>query len=330
MLLHRAARAHARARGYNLLGLLVGRGLTPELRPLVEAVSALADAWHATLPGPYDADRAAALHYQTFGFHLHAYQSVFLEPDGRLAGGEAERVRSAYVAAGFAPPADDEPDALAAELAYLGRLCAAEGAAWEEGRAADAEQVRRVQRDFLRRHLLRWIAPLCATLERQEVPFDAALGALLLEFVAEHAEELAVHTRPPPAFPPAPPDPLADPETRLEQVAAWLLAPPHSGLYLGRADLARLARAANLPAGFGERRTMFLGLLRAAGHYDALPALLDALNRTVTEVEVYYAALLEEHPTLAAWVTPWTRRLAGTHHLLAGLRMAWERAGLAG
>jgi len=78
------------------------------------------------------------------------------------------------------------------------------------------------------------------------------------------------------------PNPLAS-STRLGEIADWLLAPASAGFLLTRDDLRAIAVALDIPAGFAERRTLLMDMLRAAGESDALPALLNALDARVAQ-----------------------------------------------
>lgn len=311
-----AQTARARSRGYNMLSAFVARGLTAEMMPSLQKVAALAPA----LPQPYDAEHAAAAHYQVFGRTVFANQSVFLDGAAQRGGDEVERVRVAYGHCGFAPPVSLEVDGLACEFAALAHLCAAEADAWEDGLAPAAGKARTLQARFLADHLLRWLPGLCEVLQRRPLPLYAKAGVLFGGYVADHAAELASHLAPPGnvALSPAP-DPAAA-DTRLGEIATWLLAPACAGFLLTHDDLHAAAGAGNLPTGFADRRTTLMDLLRAAGAYDALPAVLNVLDARTAQAGAAYAVMADENPALGPWVRPWMDRTANTHSLLAAMR----------
>ncbi len=310
-----ASQARAYSRGYQLLGAFSAQGLTSQMLELLRQVGALAE----LLPHLYDAEGAAAAHYRVFGQSVPAWQSAFLSADGRRGGDEAERVQIACAHIGFAPPAALDADSLACELAALAHLCAAEADAWEDGKQSPARQARVLQATFLGDHLLRWLPPLCEALQRQP-PLYAAVGALLRDVVADHASALAAFMPlPQPATVAAPPDVGAS-ETNLGAIVGWLLAPASAGFLLMHEELQQMAASASLPAGFGDRRTTLTQLLRAAGEYDALPLLLDALEVRTAAAAAAYAAMAAASDSLAPWVQGWAARTVVTLGLLNAMR----------
>ncbi len=101
-------------------------------------------------------------------------------------------------------------------------------------------------------------------------------------------------------------------------LAAHLLLPVRSGLFVSRADLARCARQAGLPHGFGDRRQMAATLLDAATRYNQVPPVVDALGALVAGQAGFWDA-----PANAVLPAParsfWRARLAATTDLLASL-----------
>ncbi len=311
--------ALARHHSYALLGRLFLDGAQPDLLPFVRAIPALA----RTLPEPWDADEAAALHQHLWGFNVFPFESVFLDDSGLLGGAATERVHAHYQNAGFASaPSATSADHIGEELRFLAFLCGAEADAWEDGLAPTARAMQQRQRDWIERHLLRWLPPLLLAVRRQQHPFYQALAELTLEVVQAHSEGLSLVAVP--WALPAAPDLLSDERTGLREIAAYLITPPHSGLFLSRDDIGALARAHGLPRGFGSRQQMLVNLLRAAAQYEALPSLLASL----IALFVGERAALEQgaaHPVLAPFVHPWHARLAESVGLLAHLQTRVEQ-----
>ncbi|MCI0398124.1 MAG: molecular chaperone TorD family protein [Chloroflexi bacterium] len=300
--------ALAHSRTYTLFSGLYLNGLTGELLPIIQAVPELA----AALPNPLNPDQAAADHQHLFGFNVFPYASLFLDPTGLLGGPVVEAVQEAYRAASFAAPATGESaDHVGHELGLLAFLAAAEARAWEEDRPAAAAQWQTRQRRFLDHHLLPWLPPLVVAIRQQGHPFYTALVTLTLELVHAHRAGLGETAALTFSLPPAP-NLLDEPATGLKEIAAYLLSPPTSGLYLGRDDLGRLARHLDLPAGFGDRRPMLLALFHSAASHDRLAALLQALQTLATEWERAY----KEMELAGAWQA----RAAQTHQFLADLQ----------
>lgn len=309
-----AARARLRARGWALLSALAARGPAPDLLPVLRAVPTLA----AALPEPLDIDHTAAQHYEVFGLTVPAAQSLFLEVDSPSAGTETQRVYRSYAATGYEPPPGCEADSLAAELALLARLSSGEAGAWSEANSGAARRLRAMQRVFLTDHLLRWLPPLCEALERQAA-FYAAVAGLLAEFAAEHAGDLDAGA--PDGWQlPAAANLVADPATRLDDLVTHLLLPARCGFLLDRAWMRAAGRAAELPVPFGDRRLMLTSLLRAAGEFEKLAAVLDALEARAALAIDSYAAAADDLPAAAPWWAPWRKQADATRALIRDVR----------
>lgn len=307
--------ALASGRAYALFGQLFLHGLTPTLFAVVETIPELAAA-----ALPYDPEEAAAAFYALLGMNIPPYQSLFLDDAGLLGGVECDRVRESYHAMGFAVDETNEPaDHLGHELLALSHLCLAEADAWEDDHVAMATRIRRLETAFLNDHLLRWLPTFVTAVRRQGPSFYAHLATLTLELALARWQPTAT-------TPPSPPVPassfaprervarlLTDPNTGLAEIAAFLLTPVYSGLYLSRDDIGRLARAVDVPTGFGERRQMLRTLLHGAAVFDRWQALLTALSAVVDEFAAGYEQL---GPTAAALAQPWQERLAATRALV--------------
>jgi putative dimethyl sulfoxide reductase chaperone len=302
--------ALARHRSYSLLSRLFLEGLTEALQLTVAALPPLA----ASLPAAFDADEAAADHHELFVLNVYPYEGIFRDEEGLLGGRMAETVTARYHEAGYAPDtAASGPDHIGYELGFLAFLCGAEADAWRDGVMAAAERVRGLQRDFLAQHLLAWLAPLVVTIGEQGQPFYTALGELALGLADEHATALGGLPEAW-ALPAAPP--LLDAEkTGLKQIAGYLLTPVHSGLYLSRDDISALARAVELPRGFGGRQEMLANLLRAAAQYETVGTLVGELQQIAERWQAAYRAIGDS--ALAPFATAWAERAGETGRLLA-------------
>jgi len=312
-------RALGRSRAYGVFAALYRAGVTAELLPIVEAIPELA----AQVARPFDAEEAAAAHQGLFGFQVFPFQSVFLGEDGLLGGAEGERVRAAHRAAGYAPGAmADDPDHLAHELALLSFLCGAEADAHADGRAEMAAVARRQQAAVLGDHLLWWLPLFVPAVARQGDGFYAALAGLTWALVLDHWQDVggaADGARWAPGGADdadAANEPAAGDAAR--QIGAHLLRPVRSGLFVSRADLARCARQAGLPHGFGDRRQMAATLLDGAARFDRSAALAAALGELVAGAQAAWAAP-ELAPAPAAIRRFWLARLARTAALIGGL-----------
>lgn len=313
--------AHARSNSYRVFSQLFDAGVTNALLPYVAAIPEFS----ASAAELADADLAAALHQQLFGFNVFAYESLFLSPEAVLSGPAAERVAQFCQQAGFAAGRDEAADHIAHELALLAFLCGAEADAWRDGQAGEAARLQAVQREFLDSHLLRWLPGLVLAIQQQGEPFYSALASLVAELALDHRAGLLDDLLNPSAsfVLSAAPDLLASQRDGLREVAEFLLTTVHSGIYLSRDDIGRLGRPLSLPTGFGSRRIMLTNLLRSAAEFDAVPALLADLQTLLARWQAGYAAL-DESPAAAvrAIGVVWSARLAKTASLLNRLSAA--------
>lgn len=312
--------ALAAGRAYDLFGRLFHHGLTPTLFAVVETIPELAAAAY-----PYDPDEAAAAHYALLGMNIPPYQSLFLDDTGLLGGAECDRVRASYREMGFAVDEADEPaDHLGHELLALSHLCLAEADAWEDGHMAMVARIRHLQTAFLNDHLLRWLPAFVIAVGRQGPSFYAHLATLTLELaLAQWQPVAATLASAPTVSAPSPRERiarlLADPNTGLAEIAAFLLTPVYSGLYLSRDDIGRLARTVDVPTGFGNRREMLRTLLQTAADFGRWEALLATLNTVVDDFAAGYDRLGQ---TAAPLAQPWQERLAATRALVEGMAKA--------
>jgi putative dimethyl sulfoxide reductase chaperone len=318
-----AETALARHHTYTLLGRLYAKGLTAELLP--HANELLGELLYTLPTTHYDPNEAAATHHTLFRFNIFPYQAIFRDASGLLGGVESERVRSAYQASGFETA---ESDHIAAELHFLAFLCAAEAEARQDGLAEVAAHCQARQAAFLGDHLLTWLPPFVIALERSGQPFYAALATLTLDFVADHAATTVgaplvadpdlmgqAQGRPPQEM-------LAYEKTSLKDIARYLITPAHSGLYLSRDAIGDLARAHDLPRGFGGRQQMLSNLLYTAVQYDSLPLVLTGLGAVLAEWHSGYTKIEGQYDHLAPFLTPWQAQLAKTAVLLQNMQAA--------
>lgn len=311
----------ARSRTCTLLSRLFLYGLTEEVLPHVQSVPGLASA----IPEPFDADESAADHQHLFGFNVFPYQSFFLDPTGLLGGDETERVIRFYRETGFpGETAEESADHIGHELGLLAYLSGAEENAWEDDLPAVAERMAGLQRDFLERHLLRWLPPLALATRQQGQPFYTALVELTIATVAAHWADLGGEAGGEFALP-AGPDLLGDDRTGLREIAAYLLSPVYSGIYLSRDDIGRLAQEQRLPRGFGGRQGMLLNLLRSAAHYEALESLLSSLQALVGDWATAYREMAAR-PEPLPFASQWASRATGTAKLLDEIASRAEQA----
>jgi len=306
--------ALARHGSYYLFSRLFLYGISQGEWDVLQRIAELA----AVLPASFDPDQTAAEHYTLFQFNLHPYQSIFLDSSGLLGGEEMERVNHNYAAAGFIAGSDTSPDHIGQQFAFLAFLCGAEADAHRDRLPQQGAFIQQLQRDFMREHLLRWLPAFVVAVSWQETPFYNALARLGFELALSHVLDLDV-TAPPFALPTSP-DLLADTQSSLRDIAQWLTTPPDSGFFLSRGHIARMGRTLQLPAGFGERRQLLTNLLRAAGQYEQMPALLHTLQALVNKAQAQYQQMSSDYPLLISFLHPWQQQLQHSQHQLNAIQ----------
>ena len=312
----------ARSRAYALFGHLYRDGVTPEVLPEVRALAALND----TLGEPFDAEQAAADHYDLFHLNVFPYASLFLDASGRLGGPVTDDARRRLRQSGYnADTASESADHIGHALGLLAFLSGAEADAWHNDLPAEAERMRRRQRRVLDAYLLWWLPAFAEAVRLQHHPFYSRLSTLTLDLMIDHRRALGRAENPTPTASPLPvPPPLLDDEkTGLRDIAGYLATPPWSGLYLSRADLRRLGRAERVPQGFGPRAQMLANLLRAAATFDRLDSLLNRFAEMIQTWRSHYTTLAENDlPTLETVAQTWLERLDATETIITRMRTA--------
>ena len=310
-----AQMALARSRIYSLLGQIYLSGLKEEDLDRVRAVPDLA----SVVPEPFQTDEAAADHQHLFGFNVFPYESIFLDVTGLMGGDVTDDVVASYQAAGYSGWEGSEgADHIGREFSCMAFLCGAEHDAWEDQLPVAARRMAGLQAKFLDRHLLRWLPPFVLAIREHGQPFYKAAADLTLDVVTDHrvraAGQIVTTYRLP-----SKPDLLGDENTGLKEIAATLLTPAYSGLYLSRDDIGRLAQRHKLPRGFGGRQNMLLNLLRSAANYGGSVAMLTELQSLAARWAIEYGAM--------AAGSPWGIRAESTSKILEDMKA--HAAGLA-
>lgn len=165
--------------------LMTALGPVNPAEALAAETVAFADALHSALSADAESDTLAIEFTRLFGGISESYggpppfESV--ARGGNCGGDIALAVVAAYADADIATPLPDAspPDHLAAELRFLAIACHREGEAWQADDTQAALDWLRRERDFLDRHVLRWVPEYCRqAAEMAETPFYRALLAL--------------------------------------------------------------------------------------------------------------------------------------------------------
>ena len=276
----------ARGRAYDLLGTALLDGLRPDRIAHFRAVPALSK----HIDESPDPDRWAAAHHTAFGLEIPPFESVFVSESGHMDDGTT--IRQAHAQGGFGGARPDvPPDHAGTGLSYLSWLSAVEADAIEDGQDGACTHAQALARSFIDAHLGRWLPALAvgAATSPDIHPFFVSAVSLASELVADHRSSLQ-----PAATPwdlPAIPDPLADPKTRLADLARYLTTPSRSGGLLTRGALASVGRATAVPKGFGSRTLMLTNLMSSAAELRQLHDVLQGLGAVVGQWVIAH----EEH-----------------------------------
>ena len=174
---------------------------------LATETTAYADALQSAL-SMEDASNVLAIEFtRLFGGISESYGALppfeSVVRTGQWGGDTALAVVAAYGDADIAPPLPDAspPDHLAAELRFLAIACHREGEAWQAEDTGTAMDWLRRERDFLDRHVLRWVPEYCRQVaEIAETPFYRALLALTPRACELDREDIDVIVESVPSF----------------------------------------------------------------------------------------------------------------------------------
>lgn len=252
-------------------------------------------------------DAMAAAYADLFLLNVPPYGTAFTDPSGELNGPGAAWAARRYEESGFRPPELFEvgaPDHVGLGLGFRDHLT--------KGGRKDAE---------FSSSLLAWVPICCLALEREPSahPFYRALAAVTRERLLEESTEPS---------PPVPDESDAAAEevqeVDLSQVVRFLLAPARSGLFLSRAKLGQLARAAGMRLPFGSRSDVAHLLFQTAGESGKVEAVLDLLGEEVEAWETAYQAWAAECPGWATSSARWLGRTRETRRMLTEMREVLE------
>ncbi len=291
--------AAARYASYSLLARLLREPISADITPYLNAIPELTPAYLCP-------DDAKIAHQQLFGFELFPHESIFRDSSGLIGGDVANDLIAHYQKGGYQWVG--EADHIANELGFLAFLTGAEADAWEDELPIIAQQLRRLQRNFLQAHLLQWLPPFVIAVQRQGDSFYQAVAMLTWQLVSDHAGRLQITFKP--STKPQVPD-LSEPETALKTVGRFLTSPHESGWWLSAGEMGAIGRNLDLPRGFGGRIQTIMNLFRSATQFDGAAALLKTVQNQAEEWLIAYEALKNEPLTQS-----WQQRVMATVNLL--------------
>lgn len=121
------------------------------------------------------------------------YESVWKK--GLLMQEPAAKALAFYKRCGFELPEDFKgfPDQIGVELSFLGHLTQEEAKAWKEGNEKLAIEIMRLEKDFLKKHLRKWVFDfLDCVIAITELPFYREMARLAKEFLLGEMEEMGI------------------------------------------------------------------------------------------------------------------------------------------
>ena len=129
------------------------------------------------------------------GAHVSPHESVHRSPgSGILWGPETIEVKKFIETSGFAYDSNfhDLPDHISVELEFMAHLTRLEAKAWRLDGNDEAMNCQRFQKEFLDRHLARWVSTFSVKVsELAEKPFYPQMAMLTSGFVEAEIQELS-------------------------------------------------------------------------------------------------------------------------------------------
>jgi len=290
------------------LGLLSRLWLRePDYRALAAARKLPSLAPHADEPAAM-----AAAYTDLFLLNVYPYGTAFTDPSGELNGPAAGQAARRYEDRGFRPLELLEvgaPDHVGLCLGFLEHLA------------------RSGEKDIeFSSSLLEWVPICCLAVEREPSahPFYRAVAAVTRNLLMEDIPESVPQAFEPAESAPERTDPEEEEEVGLSHVVRFLLAPARSGLFLSRAKLGQLARAAGMRLPFGSRFDVARMLYQTAGESGKVGTVLDLLGVELDVWEAAYRTWAAEHRRWATSAARWLHRTGETRRTLGQMREILE------
>ena len=176
---------------------ILGHLLDPGFQQYLAAVGIDVDAFSSLKPDETSLDDLSLEFSRLFmgpGKHVSPYESVHMGGEGgSLWGPETSAVKKFIEKSGFAYDEDFRslPDHISVELEFMAHLTSVEAEAWRLRDSDNAINCLRFQKEFLARHLGRWVASFSDKVaELAEIPFYPQMASLSQNFVEAESQEL--------------------------------------------------------------------------------------------------------------------------------------------
>ncbi len=312
--------ALARSKAYALFEMLYLQGITPDTKNSIQQIPELND----KIDTKRGYDEFAADHYSIFVHNLPPYASIFLEEDGQPGGEVTENAMRAFRGCGFKPSTTSEAaDHIGHIMGCLSFICGAESDAWEDGRHEIAGQMRQIQVELLEEQVLPWLFPLWWAIRSFDTGIYRELANLTINITTDHYAGLEkMHSEY--KAPLAEDVPFDINGSKLHDIAAYLLKPAQSGMWLSPKVIGTISREFDLPRGFGDRKTTLLNLLKSAGKYGTFDKLMQKLSNQLSDAHIHFEGIKMEDPHLGRFLTPWSLKIGKSSSTLHDLELAWK------
>jgi TorA maturation chaperone TorD len=127
--------------------------------------------------------------------HLVPYETFYTREDGQIETGGANPVTDFYHEYGFKVEFNRarvvSPDHIGVELEFMFKLVEAEIEALTDGNSESADAIRKVQGEFMKKHLINWVSLYLINFKYEaRTPLYHDLGEMTLGFLLEDSEFL--------------------------------------------------------------------------------------------------------------------------------------------
>jgi hypothetical protein len=268
-------------------------------------------------------DALAIESYRVFGLQVFPFAGCFCSTEDWIGTVTAHQVALKYEASGFRVPTLDSEraDHIGHELLFLSFLLR------RELQNADPGYFRAAQKKFLESDVLPWILPLVIAITQQHSFFFTQTANLLLSTLIFHRESLGINSSIPTDLVPTgsevdPEKFLNSPETGFNEIVEHLLRPGFSGIYLSMAFISETMRCNQVPAGFGDRKSLMHELFSSGTQFEKIHEILGGLLQFV---DSWYDNLLDQPEALIPYCKGWLQNNRNTRVLLTNMQLKIAR-----
>jgi TorA maturation chaperone TorD len=134
-----------------------------------------------------------ASYFLSSGAFLSPYESVQASSEGQLCGDDSSRALALYKKSGFdmAEACSLFADHFGIELEFMGHLCRMEASSLETGDVEGERRAKKLQTEFMDRHLGRWYRSFLQKMVQAAVhPFYREIASITAEFLDSEREYL--------------------------------------------------------------------------------------------------------------------------------------------